>query len=129
LEIIQLELQQAPQTLSALHDVLQKLNRLASDITFPQTADAEFHWWAKALQHVILAHRDDLTSIAPWVSLTSLPQAKPASLAERWKALDDSLRRLDEAATLRQVAMAQPALLPMIDAIIGDFTDLSPASR
>ena len=113
------ELEQTPSALGAAHAVLSRLTVVAAELTAAAGTDAELAWWASALERSSHDHHTDLLHLAAW-------QALPPPPAETWKLdsggeseqlnkLREELKRLDNTATLRDVANLQSTALPLLE--------------
>jgi len=87
-----------------------------------ETAHAEFIWWSGALEQTCRAHRAELESFAPWISLPEIPEAllRAAKIQElgRLNKLSGLLRWLENIPTLREAARFEQTLLPLLNLVI-----------
>ena len=116
------DLDQAPASLGAAHNLLSRLQGVAAELTAASGANAEVAWWAAAYEHSCNDHQSDLLHLAPWVAQPGPPEGFWASTSaehgERLRALRDTLQRLDTAATLRDIAELPRTALPLVEAML-----------
>ncbi len=99
--------------------MLSRLTVVAAELTAAVGTDTELAWWASALERSSHDHHADLLYLAAW-------QALPPPPTETWKLdsgaeseplsrLREELTRLDNTATLRDVANLQSTALPLLE--------------
>ncbi len=125
IEQIEAELKSRPSTLRDSMLLLQRLSAQASDLGQINGLNGESQKWAQALERCITGHLGDMAFIAPWALLPLAPeefwQGNSPERITGINELRESLERLEEVPTLRQVAAIKLSLLPLLDAILAGF--------
>jgi len=122
IERLEGDLAQPPATLAASGRLLEKLTVAAAEIAAAVNTDEELRWWASALERECAEHHHDLSRNAGWTALGPPPEwlwdDSQAELLEARRRLRDALPRLDDVPRLREVAVLQESLMPVLDTIL-----------
>jgi cellobiose phosphorylase len=103
------ELEQPPSSLRAAFALLERVAEQAAQIAAALTdAEEELKGWAETLKNNCRDHVEELLFLAPWLALPTLE--------ERF----DKLVLLDQAPTLRALAILEQSLCPLIEAALRD---------
>lgn len=112
------DLDHVPASLAAAHSLLARLTKVAAELNTVKSSHTEYDWWAQAYERSCVHHQDDLMYLAPWITLPAPPlafweQSSPGQLESRQK-LRETLKRLDNSATLVDVAQLAETVLPLV---------------
>jgi cellobiose phosphorylase len=125
------DMSQTTPTLPSAARLLSRLITAAEHLRSQECGDAEFTWWAAAYERSCKDHDADLVSLTPWLSLPEAPpgtwQAACGKPAGPLAALRDGLDRLNESATLRDVAGLPETMIPLLDGAMAESTAESTA--
>ena len=115
------DLNNPPETLGAAHALLSRLTTVAAELNAVASSDAELDWWTKAYERSCREHHSDLLHLAAWLALPAPPEGfwerGVGAQRERLGRLREMLKRLDAAATLRDVANLQQSALPLVETV------------
>ncbi|MGA3006477.1 MAG: glucoamylase family protein, partial [Opitutaceae bacterium] len=112
------ELAQAPSNLRAGFALLEQAAAQATEIADSLANETtELKGWGQILKQNCQEHRDDLLDLAPWLALPAPDRSQPGvDLKSQISDLrSERLVRLDQAPTLRELAMLEQWLGPSID--------------
>ena len=108
LERLRAPFETPPRTLSGTRFVIDRLGAGARELVRVAEARAgtELVWWAQAFESQVTHAFDELLYIAPWLELSSAPEAV---------GLRHELARLDEVLTLAEAASLERTVVPAVD--------------
>ena len=116
------DLEHAPSTLRAASLLLARLTTVAVEFTTEMQGDVELSWWSQAYLRCCNDHQAELKYLAPWLDVPAPAEefwstGPEESIARRTR-LRESLRQVDSAATLRDVAALPATMLPLLNELL-----------